>query len=61
MIEKMKKLIVFTDGGALGNPGPATAGVVVKDENGKVLTSFGKSIGEKSGYFLLLTKKWGLV
>ena len=46
MIEKMKKLIVFTDGGALGNPGAAAAGVVIKDENGKILTQFGRFVGE---------------
>ena len=41
----MKKLFVFTDGGALDNPGPAAVGVVIRRENGKVLTSFGKFIG----------------
>lgn len=41
-----KKIFVFADGGARGNPGPAAIGVVVKDEEGKVLTQFGKSIGE---------------
>ena len=45
MIEKVKKLFVFTDGGASGNPGPAAVGVVIRQENGKVLTSFGKNIG----------------
>lgn len=42
----MKKLFVFTDGGAIGNPGPAAVGVVVRNESGKVLTSFGKFIGK---------------
>jgi len=46
MMTVMKKLTIFTDGGALGNPGPAAAGVVVKDEKGKILTQFGKFIGE---------------
>lgn len=41
----MKKLLIFTDGGAIGNPGPAAVGVVVKDERGKFLTSFGEFIG----------------
>ncbi len=41
-----KKIFVFADGGARGNPGPAAIGVVVKDEKGRVLTQFGKSIGE---------------
>ncbi|MBM3208737.1 ribonuclease HI family protein [Candidatus Shapirobacteria bacterium] len=41
----MKKIIVYTDGGARGNPGPAAAGVVVTDEQGKILARFGKSLG----------------
>ena len=41
----MKKILIFTDGGAIGNPGPAAVGVVIKNEKGKVLTSFGKIIG----------------
>jgi len=45
MIEKVKKFFVFTDGGALGNPGPAAVGVVIRCENGKVLAQFGKFIG----------------
>lgn len=43
-----KKLFVFTDGGARGNPGPAAIGVVIKDEKGKILTQFGKKIGQTS-------------
>lgn len=42
----MKKLFVFCDGGARGNPGPAAIGIVIKDEKGKILTSFGKRVGE---------------
>lgn len=33
---------LFTDGGARGNPGPAGAGVVLKDEEGNVVVSLGK-------------------
>lgn len=40
------KFLVFTDGGARGNPGPAAVGVVIKDEEGKILHQFGKKIGE---------------
>ena len=29
------KLTIYTDGGARGNPGPAAAGVVIKNEAGK--------------------------
>jgi ribonuclease HI len=43
---RRKALLIFTDGGARGNPGPAAIGVVVKDEKGKIITSFGKRIGE---------------
>ena len=35
----MKKLIIYTDGGARGNPGPAAIGVVVGDK------SYGEAIG----------------
>lgn len=38
-------MIVHTDGGARGNPGPAAVGVVI-EEHGKTLASFGKQIGE---------------
>lgn len=36
---------VFCDGGARGNPGPAAIGVVVKDEDKKIIHVFGKKIG----------------
>lgn len=39
------KLVVHTDGGARGNPGPAAVGVVV-EENNKIILEFGKAIGE---------------
>ena len=38
--------MVYTDGGARGNPGPAAIGVVIKDENGHVNKSYGEAIGE---------------
>lgn len=41
-----KKLIVYTDGGARGNPGPAAVGVYVLDSQGKEIARFGKKIGE---------------
>lgn len=43
----MKKvLIINTDGGARGNPGPAGIGLVIKDEAGQLVYSFGGYIGE---------------
>lgn len=42
----MNKIIVYTDGGARGNPGPAAIGVVIKDTSGRTTKSYGKTIGE---------------
>ena len=39
------KLIINTDGGSRGNPGPAAIGVVIKNGTGKVLFKQGKCIG----------------
>ncbi|HLD25349.1 MAG TPA: ribonuclease HI family protein [Patescibacteria group bacterium] len=46
-------LIIHTDGGARGNPGPAAVGVVIEEGSGvreqgtgNVLAAFGKRIGE---------------
>ena len=41
-----KKLIIFTDGGARGNPGPAGVGVVMMDEYGKIVATHKKYIGQ---------------
>jgi ribonuclease HI len=40
------KLIINTDGGARGNPGPAGIGVVFKNENNKIIAEHNKYIGE---------------
>ncbi|MDO8499436.1 MAG: ribonuclease HI family protein [bacterium] len=45
------KLITFTDGGARGNPGPAAAGIVIKDETGKNLDAYGEYLGEQTNNF----------
>ncbi len=39
------KLITYTDGGARGNPGPAALGVVIQNEQGEVLVSYGEYLG----------------
>jgi len=38
-------LLIFTDGGARGNPGPAAIGFMVKNNRGQVLVKLGKYIG----------------
>lgn len=42
----MKKLIINTDGGARGNPGPAGIGVVIRDESEKIIFEHGSYIGD---------------
>ena len=44
----MKKIIICTDGGSRGNPGPAAFGVVICDETGKVLKEYGETIGVRT-------------
>ncbi len=39
-------LNIYTDGGARGNPGPAAIGVIIKDQQGKTIHRFGRTIGE---------------
>jgi ribonuclease HI len=41
----MSTLIVFTDGGARGNPGPAAIGAVIKTETGQLLNAISRKIG----------------
>ncbi|HOZ55907.1 MAG TPA: ribonuclease HI family protein [bacterium] len=43
---KYKKLIIHTDGGARGNPGPAGIGVVICNEEKKVVAEISRYIGE---------------
>jgi ribonuclease HI len=41
----MKKAVIFTDGGADPNPGPAAIGAVIKSERGRVVSRISRSIG----------------
>jgi len=41
-----EKLIIYTDGGSRGNPGPAAIGVVVQNEKGEMLKTYAEHIGE---------------
>ena len=38
-------LIIYSDGGARGNPGPAAIGYVIKNVSGKILAEAGLQIG----------------
>ena len=40
-----QELLVWTDGGARGNPGPAAYGYVLEEEDGTVLDARGEAIG----------------
>jgi ribonuclease HI len=42
----INKVIIHTDGACRGNPGLATIGVTIKDENGKLLSCISKAIGK---------------
>ena len=39
------KAVLFTDGGARGNPGPAAYGFVLEAEDGSMLAAHGEAIG----------------
>jgi len=47
----MSEVVIFTDGGARGNPGHAGAGVVIL-ENGRTIAAFGKYLGDS------ITNNW---
>jgi len=42
----MKKIIIYTDGGSRGNPGPAAAGVLFYNEKGQVIKKYSQFLGE---------------
>jgi len=44
----MKKLTIYTDGGARGNPGPGGIGVVIYDENRKKIAEISQHIGHST-------------
>jgi len=41
-----RHLIVYTDGGSRGNPGPSALGVVLADEKGKIIKKYSQFLGE---------------
>ena len=42
------KLIIYTDGGSRGNPGPAALGVVIQDTSGKLIKEYGEALGVRT-------------
>ena len=44
----MPKLIIYTDGGARGNPGPAALGVIIQDAKGHAIKKYGEALGVKT-------------
>lgn len=48
MKAKSEKLIINTDGGSRGNPGPAALGVVFSNGQGHIMKRYGKSLGVKT-------------
>jgi len=42
----MKKIIIYTDGGSRGNPGPAAIGVLFCNERGQIIKKYSKYLGD---------------
>ena len=43
----MKKIIIYTDGGSRGNPGPAAIGVVICNEKGQCVNNYSEYLGDE--------------
>lgn len=41
----MEKIIIYTDGGSRGNPGEAAIGIVIKNERGDTIKTYGEVLG----------------
>lgn len=42
----MQNIIIFTDGGSRGNPGPAASGAVIANSDGTILQEYGQFLGK---------------
>jgi len=42
----MKKIIIYTDGGSRGNPGPAAVGVLFCNEKDQIIKKYSEYLGE---------------
>jgi Ribonuclease HI len=48
MLSNMEKIIIYSDGGSRGNPGPAAIGVQIQNESGEVLKEVSATIGNST-------------
>lgn len=46
-----KKLIINTDGGSRGNPGPAATGVVIRDADRNIIKRYGEFLGKQTNNY----------
>ena len=44
----MEKIVIYTDGGSRGNPGPAGAGVAITDAKGNIVKGYSGFLGIKT-------------
>ena len=44
----MRKIIIYTDGGSRGNPGPSAIGAVFCNEKGDIIKKYSEVLGEKT-------------
>lgn len=44
--ETIKKLIIYTDGGTRGNPGPAGIGGIISDRKGRIIKKYSIYLGQ---------------
>lgn len=47
-VKKTNKIIIYTDGGSRGNPGPAAIGVVIQDDRGGAIKRYAENIGVRT-------------
>lgn len=45
---KSEKIIIYTDGGSRGNPGPAGVGVVIANAKNEIIKKYSNAIGVKT-------------
>jgi ribonuclease HI len=47
----MNKLSIYTDGGSRGNPGPAAIGVIILDEDKKIVKKYKRFLGKATNNY----------